>query len=57
MTQKQPDTRPQCPEVLSDGTICGRPMCKAGMGWSGRTKRQLFLCQSCGRRIMEKRKE
>ncbi len=47
MTQKQQPVNPVCPE-------CGHRTVKAGFGWSGRTKRQMYLCQKCGRRTMKK---
>lgn len=32
----------KCPE-------CGNPMVKAGHAWSGRKKKQRYLCSKCGR--------
>ena len=34
-----------CPE-------CGCQMVKAGKVWSGRKRKQQFLCQKCGRRVV-----
>jgi hypothetical protein len=38
----KPLTRPNCPE-------CGTPMGKREKRWSGRHKKQLWLCSKCGR--------
>jgi transposase-like protein len=38
------EQRPTCPE-------CGHTMGKAGKRWSGRKKKQIWLCSNCGRTV------
>jgi len=37
---------PNCPE-------CGTEMGKAGSGWSGRTNKQNWRCNNCGRNVLK----
>ena len=36
---------------------CGKPMMKAGSGWSGKRRVQVYRCNVCGRRILNSKED